>query len=184
MHGSSIPSASKVHLLYGSANRDPREFGPTADDLDVGRQFRRMLSFGNGPHHCIGAAAARLRAWWSWRNCSGRYPSSRWTRRAADWRLGPSSGAINRCPSPPVDRRPGRRRSGGRALVESPRCTAVSEQIEERPGREGLRTERAPTPDQAPDAMSSRARTGLMAVCQTTAWEPYSDMHQSLSTTW
>jgi cytochrome P450 len=60
MHGSSIPSASKVHLLYGSANRDPREFGPTADDFDVGRQFRRMLSFGNGPHHCIGAAAARL----------------------------------------------------------------------------------------------------------------------------
>jgi hypothetical protein len=46
--------------LYGSANRDPREFGPTVDDFDVGRRFRRMLSFGNGPHHCIGAAAARL----------------------------------------------------------------------------------------------------------------------------
>jgi cytochrome P450 len=60
LHGMAIPSASKVHLLYGSANRDPREFGPTADDLDVGRRFRRMLSFGNGPHHCIGAAAARL----------------------------------------------------------------------------------------------------------------------------
>lgn len=60
LHGKAIPSASKVHLLYGSANRDPREFGPTVDDLDVGRRFRRMLSFGNGPHHCIGAAAARL----------------------------------------------------------------------------------------------------------------------------
>jgi cytochrome P450 len=60
LHGKAIPSASKVHLLYGSANRDPREFGPTVDDFDVGRRFRRMLSFGNGPHHCIGAAAARL----------------------------------------------------------------------------------------------------------------------------
>ncbi len=60
LHGSPIPAGSKVHLLYGSANRDEREFGPSADDLDVTRTFRRMLAFGNGPHHCIGAAAARL----------------------------------------------------------------------------------------------------------------------------
>jgi len=62
LHGSRIAAGSKVHLLYGSANRDPREFGPTADDLDVTRRFRRMLTFGNGPHHCIGAGAARLQA--------------------------------------------------------------------------------------------------------------------------
>lgn len=60
LHGRHIPAGNKVHLLYGSANRDPREFGPTADTLDVTRRFRRMLTFGNGPHHCIGAAAARL----------------------------------------------------------------------------------------------------------------------------
>ena len=60
LHGVPIPAGSKVHLLYASANRDPREFGPTADELDVTRTFRRMLTFGNGPHHCIGAAAARL----------------------------------------------------------------------------------------------------------------------------
>ena len=58
--GTTIPAGRKVHLLYGSANRDPREFGPTADRLDVGRRIPRMLSFGGGPHHCIGAAAARL----------------------------------------------------------------------------------------------------------------------------
>jgi len=62
IRGSLIPADSKVHLLYGSANRDRREFGPTADDLDVTRRIRRMLTFGNGPHHCIGAAAARLQA--------------------------------------------------------------------------------------------------------------------------
>ncbi len=62
LHGTTIGSGAKVHLLYGSANRDPREFGPTADELDVTRGFRRMLTFGNGPHHCIGAAAARLQA--------------------------------------------------------------------------------------------------------------------------
>jgi cytochrome P450 family 130 len=55
-----IPAGRKVHLLYGSANRDPREFGPTADRLDVTRRVPRMMAFGGGPHHCIGAAAARL----------------------------------------------------------------------------------------------------------------------------
>jgi hypothetical protein len=60
LHGVPITAGGKVHLLYASANRDPREFGPTADELDVTRSFRRMLTFGNGPHHCIGAAAARL----------------------------------------------------------------------------------------------------------------------------
>lgn len=60
VRGTSVPAGQKVHLLYGSANRDPREWGPTADELDVGRPIPRMLAFGGGPHHCIGAAAARL----------------------------------------------------------------------------------------------------------------------------
>jgi cytochrome P450 len=58
--GTTVPPGEKVHLLYGSANRDPREWGPGADELDVGRPIPRMLAFGGGPHHCIGAAAARL----------------------------------------------------------------------------------------------------------------------------
>ena len=41
-----------------------------------------------------------------------------------------------------------------------------------------------PTPDQVPSASSSRATTGLIAVCQTTACEPYSAIDQALSTTW
>ncbi len=60
IRGHGLEAGSKVHLLYGSGNRDPREFGPTADQLDVRRRFGRMLTFGNGPHHCIGASAARL----------------------------------------------------------------------------------------------------------------------------
>lgn len=60
LRGQPIAAGSKVHLLYGAANHDEREFGPSADGLDVTRRFPRMLAFGNGPHHCIGAAAARL----------------------------------------------------------------------------------------------------------------------------
>jgi cytochrome P450 len=55
-----IPAGAKVLLLYASANRDEREFGSDADQLDVGRRPRQVLAFGYGAHHCLGAAAARL----------------------------------------------------------------------------------------------------------------------------
>jgi cytochrome P450 len=58
--GATIPAGRKVMLLYGSGNRDPRAFGPDADQLDVTRRPERMLSFSSGAHHCLGAAAARL----------------------------------------------------------------------------------------------------------------------------
>jgi cytochrome P450 len=60
LHGVTIPAGRKVLLLYASANRDPREFGPDAEGFDVTRTFPRMLSFSYGAHHCLGAAAARL----------------------------------------------------------------------------------------------------------------------------
>jgi cytochrome P450 family 130 len=60
--GRRIPEGRKVMLLYGAANRDPRRFGDDADELDVGRNPRPILSFGYGNHHCLGAAAARLQS--------------------------------------------------------------------------------------------------------------------------
>lgn len=60
IHGVDLPEGAKVHLLYASANRDPREFGRTAEELDVSRPVPRMMTFSSGPHHCLGAAAARL----------------------------------------------------------------------------------------------------------------------------
>jgi cytochrome P450 len=60
LHGRVLPAGRKVLLLYGSANRDPREFGPDAEALDIGRGPRRTLGFGHGAHHCLGASAARL----------------------------------------------------------------------------------------------------------------------------
>lgn len=59
-HGVTVPADRKVLLLYGSANRDPRHFGPTVDTLDITRSGRQHAAFGFGPHHCLGAAAARL----------------------------------------------------------------------------------------------------------------------------
>ncbi len=62
LRGVKIPKGRKVMLLYASANRDEREFGPGAEACDVTRKVKRQLAFSYGPHHCIGAAAARLQA--------------------------------------------------------------------------------------------------------------------------
>jgi cytochrome P450 len=53
-------AGDRVLLCYGAANRDEREFGPDAEDMDVGRHINRLLSFSSGAHFCLGAAAARL----------------------------------------------------------------------------------------------------------------------------
>ncbi|MGD3111910.1 cytochrome P450, partial [Streptomyces sp. YGL11-2] len=60
LHGRTVPAGRKVLLHYGAANRDPRAFGPTADRLDITRSGPPHLAFTHGPHHCLGAAAARL----------------------------------------------------------------------------------------------------------------------------
>ena len=62
LHGTTVPMGRKVLLLFGSANRDPREFGPDAEEFDVARRISTIMTFGYGAHHCLGAAAARLQA--------------------------------------------------------------------------------------------------------------------------
>ncbi|KXP10474.1 cytochrome P450 [Tsukamurella pseudospumae] len=60
--GTVIPADRRVLLLYGSANRDETVFGDDADTLDVTRNPRNILTFAQGPHHCLGAAAARMQS--------------------------------------------------------------------------------------------------------------------------
>ena len=62
LHDQTIPVGKRVLLLYGSANRDQREFGPDSERFEVDRKIRRHVGFGYGSHHCIGAATARLQA--------------------------------------------------------------------------------------------------------------------------
>lgn len=58
--GRVIPRGSEVALLFGSANRDPARFGPTADALDLTRADNPHVTFGAGIHYCLGAPLARL----------------------------------------------------------------------------------------------------------------------------
>jgi cytochrome P450 family 130 len=57
-----VPAGRRVLLLYGSANRDQRVYGSDADELDVTRCPRNILTFSHGAHHCLGAAAARMQS--------------------------------------------------------------------------------------------------------------------------
>ncbi|MFD3992040.1 cytochrome P450 [Streptomyces sp. NPDC058583] len=58
--GQVVPRGSEVALLFGSANRDPARFGPTADTLDLTRADNPHITFGAGIHYCLGAPLARL----------------------------------------------------------------------------------------------------------------------------
>lgn len=59
--GQPVGAGEMVVTLLGSANRDESRWGPTAADLDLGRDGAGThLSFGSGIHHCLGSALARL----------------------------------------------------------------------------------------------------------------------------
>jgi cytochrome P450 len=57
-----IAEGDPVLLIYASANRDESVFGPDAAELRIDRHPNPHLSFGFGPHFCLGAALARLEA--------------------------------------------------------------------------------------------------------------------------
>lgn len=57
--GRRIRAGDKVVVLHASANRDERAFA-APDRLDLGRTPNPHVSFGDGPHVCLGAHFARL----------------------------------------------------------------------------------------------------------------------------
>jgi cytochrome P450 len=61
LHGRTIRRGDTVLLLLGSANRDPARFCDP-DRLDVTRDEAPPLSFGYGPHVCIGTTLSYLEA--------------------------------------------------------------------------------------------------------------------------
>ena len=54
-----IAAGDKVVVSFAAANRDPRVFA-RPDDFDLDRGGRGHLSFGAGPHFCLGAHLARV----------------------------------------------------------------------------------------------------------------------------
>lgn len=57
--GVQIREGDQLLCVLAGANRDDREFSRPSD-LDLGRSPNRHLSFGAGPHRCIGSHLARI----------------------------------------------------------------------------------------------------------------------------
>jgi cytochrome P450 len=77
--GQLIPAGAFVQAGLASANRDEDFWGPDAGELRLDRaNAKAHLSFGGGPHHCLGAALARL---------EGRVAITRLIRRFPDLEL-------------------------------------------------------------------------------------------------
>ena len=59
LHGVHIKAGEGVMAALNSANRDPRAYDEP-DELQLDRKDNKHLSFGFGPHFCLGAQLARI----------------------------------------------------------------------------------------------------------------------------
>ncbi|MEU9111536.1 cytochrome P450 [Streptomyces sp. NPDC048483] len=85
--GARIEPGDVVLVSPGAANRDPAQF-PAPDAVRLDRPTGH-LSFGHGPHHCLGAPLARLEARIAFEVLLTRFPELRRTEEgtdALDWR--------------------------------------------------------------------------------------------------
>ena len=71
--GEKIREGERLHMLFGSANRDERVF-PDAEQLDPRRDPNPHLSFGLGIHFCLGASLARTELRVGLEELLARYP--------------------------------------------------------------------------------------------------------------
>jgi cytochrome P450 len=73
--GTSVRAGDYLCMLYASANRDERIFGPDAAVFDVRRQTVPVhLAFGFGEHVCLGATLARIEARIFYEELLARFP--------------------------------------------------------------------------------------------------------------
>lgn len=59
IRGRTVPAGSAMLMMFGSANRDERQF-EDPDRFDIHRGIGQHATFGHGVHFCVGAALARL----------------------------------------------------------------------------------------------------------------------------
>lgn len=84
MHGQTMKKGDLVIPLIGAANRDPAKF-EAPDVLDISRNQGAHLSFGLGPHVCIGAALTYLEAEIAMHSVMRRLPGLALTGKAHVW---------------------------------------------------------------------------------------------------
>jgi cytochrome P450 len=82
--GVSMPAGVPVLILLTAANRDPAHF-PDPDRFDIARTGSTPLSFAAGPHHCLGAALARMEVEVMLTAVTRRWPDLRLSAPPPQW---------------------------------------------------------------------------------------------------
>ncbi|MEX1251812.1 MAG: cytochrome P450 [Hyphomonas sp.] len=74
-----IGAGEKIVMYYPAANRDPAKFDKP-DQFQINRaNAREHLSFGHGPHVCLGQRVANMQLESAYKQILGRFPKVRWT---------------------------------------------------------------------------------------------------------
>lgn len=84
LHGRTLRRGGLVIALIGAANRDPACY-EKPDVLDITRRESSHLSFGSGPHLCIGAGLSLLEADIAFRHILRRWPAMRLLEPLPRW---------------------------------------------------------------------------------------------------
>ena len=95
--GQTLGDGEVVFPLLAAANRDPDRF-PDPDRLDLGRANNWHLSFGNGPHFCLGTPLARLEGEVAIGALVRRLPALRLDTDTIEWRPKPALRGLERLP--------------------------------------------------------------------------------------
>ncbi len=85
INGEQIAKGDTVWFWIAAGNHDQSRFSKP-EKLDLERTENRHLSFGMGPHYCLGAALARLELQIALMNLRARYPSLRLDSDAVAWK--------------------------------------------------------------------------------------------------
>lgn len=72
--GVTIPKGDPILVNFAAIGRDPALHGESAVDFDITRAHKEHISFGHGPHFCLGAGFARLVATIGLSTLFDRYP--------------------------------------------------------------------------------------------------------------
>lgn len=84
LHGRLIRKGDLVIPLIGAANRDPKKFS-NPEAFDIRRDEGNHLSFGYGPHVCIGATLTYLEAEMAFTALMRRFPGIRLVEETPEW---------------------------------------------------------------------------------------------------
>lgn len=77
--GQKLAEGEKVVMYYAAANRDPKKF-ENPDTFDIERaNAKEHLSFGQGPHVCLGQRVANMQLESAYRQMLRRFPDIKWT---------------------------------------------------------------------------------------------------------